>query len=283
MHIDLKEELKRNRAAIAGMAALGGMAILAISAPLIAPHDPLEQTRLAFEAPSASHWLGTNHVGQDLWAQLVYGARTSLLVGFVSAIISMIVAAGVGASAALIGGRYDRMVTRLVDGLIIVPMIILVILAAAYLEPGLWTLILLLSFFGWSWGARVIRAQTLSLKERPHIAAARGFGAGRFYLIRRHILPDLGPILAVEFVYSIRRGIFMEAGLAFLGISDPNNLSWGTMMHDALKYCYLDAWQWWLIPPGIALSLTIVAATFIGQGIEPVLDPRLREEAHAAN
>lgn len=283
MHIDLKAELKRNPAAGAGMAAVGAMAVLALAAPLITFHDPLEQTRLAFEAPSASHWLGTNHVGQDLWAQLIYGARTSLLVGFVSAIIATILATAVGASAALVGGKFDRIVMRLVDGLIIVPMIIVVILVAAYLEPGLWSLILLLSFFGWPWGARIIRAQTLSLKERPHVAAARGFGAGRFYLIRNHILPDLGPILAVELVYGIRRGIFMEAGLAFLGISDPNNLSWGVMMHDALMYCYLDAWRWWLIPPGIALSLTIVAVTFIGRGIEPVLDPRLREEAHAAD
>jgi peptide/nickel transport system permease protein len=114
------------------------------------------------------------------------------------------------------------------------------------------------------------------LKERGYIAAARSFGAGNPYIAWRHIVPALGPILLVDFIYGMRRAVFLEAGLAFLGISDPTMISWGMMMRDALSFSYLPVWQWWLLPTGIALSLTIVGLTFVGHGVEPIIDPRLR-------
>jgi len=283
MHVDIRKELTQIKGGMAGVAIIGAMAVMAISAPLLAQHDPSLQTRFAFESPSVDHWLGTNHVGQDIWSQFVYGARTSLLVGFLSAIFSTCIGALLGMSAALIGGLYDRIVMRVVDAFIVIPAIIILVVLGAYFEPGVWNLIIFISLLGWQWGARIVRAQTLSLKERPHISAARSFGASPFYLTYRHIVPDLGPILLVEFVYAVRRGIFMEAGLAFLGIADPNVISWGMMIHDALQYCYMSVWRWWLIPPGVALSLTIVAITLIGYAFEPVLDPRLRSEVDAAN
>lgn len=121
-----------------------------------------------------------------------------------------------------------------------------------------------------------MRAQALSLKERGHVAAARSFGAHHFYIAWRHIVPDLGPILLVDFIYSVRRAVFMEAGLAFLGITDPTVVSWGMMMRDALSFSYLNVWQWWLVPTGVALSLTIIGLTFVGHAAEPVIEPRLR-------
>lgn len=276
MHIDLKREIKESSAGKTGLVILLIMVSIATLAPLIAPYDPCQQSISSLLSPSLSHWLGTNQVGQDIWSRLVFGARTSLLVGFGVGIVSTLLATIFGVSAALVGGLYDKVVMRVVDAFIVIPMVIVVILVAAYLKPSILILMLLLSLLGWQGGARILRAQALSLREKGHIAAARSFGAHRFYIARRHIVPDLGPILVVDFIYSIRRAVFMEAGLAFMGITDPTVVSWGMMMRDALSFSYLDIWQWWLIPTGVALSLTIVGLTFIGYAAEPVIEPRLR-------
>ena len=252
------------------------MIVMALLAPLIAPYEPHQQSPSALLPPSLSHWLGTNHVGQDIWSRLVFGARTSLFVGFGVGVLATILGTIFGVSAALIGGIYERIVMRLVDAFIVIPMVIVIILVAAYIKPSILVLIVLLALLSWQGGARIIWAQTLSQKEREYVAAARSFGAGTFYIAWRHIVPALGPILLVDLIYGIRRAVFLAAGLAFLGISDPAVVSWGMMMRDALSFSYLSVWQWWLLPTGIALSLTIVGLTFIGYAVEPIIDPRLR-------
>jgi peptide/nickel transport system permease protein len=281
MHVDPKREVTHSNSGRFGLGLFLLILLMAVFAPLLAGYDPIEQSVNSLKAPSIDHWLGTNHVGQDIWSQLVYGARTSLIVGLSVAVMTTVLSALIGASAALVGGLYDKIVMRVVDAFIVIPIFIVLIVMSAYLEPDLWVIILLLSLFGWQDGARVVRAQTLSLKERAHVSAARGFGANRLYLIRRHIIPDIGPILVVDFIYSMRKAVFIQAGLAFLGIGDPNIVSWGMMMREALDWVFLDVWRWWLVPAGVALSLTIVAITFIGHALEPALDPRLGGEADA--
>ena len=276
MHIDLKKEIKESGPGKAGLIILLLMIVMALLAPILAPYDPYQQSTASLLSPSWQHWLGMNHVGQDIWSQLVYGARTSLMVGFGVGIFSTLLGTIFGVSAALVGGIYEKVVMRIIDAFIVIPMVIIVILISAYIRPSIATLILLLSFLSWQGGARVMRAQTLSLKERANVAAARSFGANHFYIAWRHIIPDLGPILLVDFIHGVRRAIFMEAGLAFLGISDPTVISWGMMMRDALSFSYLNVWQWWLVPAGVALSLTIIGLTFISHAAEPVIEPRLR-------
>lgn len=276
MHIDLKKEIRDSNPGKAGIAVLLLVIALAILAPVIGHHDPIQQSTATLTSPSQGHWLGTNHVGQDIWSQLLYGARTSLLVGFSVGVLGLLLSILFGVSSALVGGLYDRVTMRIVDALIVVPMLVVAVLVAAYTKPNLLILILLLSALSWQGGARVLRAQALSLKQRGHVNASRTFGASRFYVAWRHILPDLSPILLVEFIYGVRRAVFMEAGLAFLGIGDPMLVSWGTMMHDALRFSYLDVWRWWLVPAGVALSLTIVGLTFISHAAESALDPRLK-------
>ncbi len=281
MHIDLKKEIKESNSGRIGIAVLLLVIVLAMLAPAIGRFDPIQQSAATLLSPSQNHWLGTNHVGQDIFSQLLYGARTSLLVGFGVGILGLLFSILFGVSAALIGGVFDGVVMRIVDAFLIIPTVIVVILVAAYVKPSLLLLILLLSVLSWPGGARVIRAQTLSLRGSGHISAARTFGAGQLYIAWRHILPDLMPILLVEFIYGVRRAVFMEAGLAFLGIGDPMAVSWGTMMHDALHFSYLDVWRWWLVPAGVALSLTIIGLTFLSHAAEVVLDPRLRGGAVA--
>jgi peptide/nickel transport system permease protein len=281
MHISLKKEIKKSRAGKAGIIILLLVIAVAVFAPFLSRYDPNQQSTASLLAPSYSHWLGTNQVGQDIWSQLLYGARTSLLVGFGVGVLSLTLSILFGVSAALIGGLYDKIIMRIVDAFIVIPMVVVVILVAAYIRPDLPVLIPLLAVLSWQGGARMVRAQALSLKEMGHVNASRTFGASRLYLAWRHIVPDLGPILLVEFIYGVRRAVFIEAGLAFLGISDPMLVSWGMMMRDAMKFSYLNVWQWWLVPAGVALSLTIVGLTFISHAAESVLDPRLRGEAVA--
>ena len=257
------------------------MVALALLSPVLAGDAPNRQTREAFESPSLTHILGTNHVGQDNWSRLCHGARTSFLVGFFAASAATLIGLIVGGSCAFRGGTYDAVMMRFVDALLIIPAIIVLILVAAYVNPRLPLLIVLISLLTWSGGARIVRAQTLSLKKRSHIQAARTFGGSGWYVMHRHIVPDLGPILVVEFIHGFRRAVFMEAGLAFLGIGDPTTVSWGTIMKNAVDYSYMGAWGWWLVPAGLALSLTILSLTFIGHTLEPMMEPRLMEEAVA--
>ncbi len=276
MHIDIKKEIKESGPGKAGLLILLVMIALALLAPVLARYNPFLQTADSLLPPSWEHWLGTNHVGQDIWSRLLFGARTSLLVGFGVGFLSTLLSTIFGISSALVGGLYDKVVMRIVDAFIVIPAVIIVILVAAYIRPSILVLIMLLALLSWQGGARVVRAQALSLKERGHVAAARSFGANHFYIAWRHIVPDLGPILLVDFIYGVRRAVFMEAGLAFLGITDPTMVSWGMMMRDALRFSYLNVWQWWLVPTGVALSLTIIGLTFLAYAAEPVIEPRLR-------
>jgi len=275
MHLDLKKEIREGYAGRTGLAIVLLVVAVALLAPLLAGYDPQAQSTASLLPPSSGHWLGTNQVGQDIFSRLLYGARTSLLVGFGVASLATVLSLVLGVSAALVGGLYEKILMRLVDAFIVIPMVVVVILVAAYIKPSVLALVLLLSLLSWQGGARVVRSQALSLKERGHVTAARSFGGGHFYVAWRHIVPDLGPIILVEFIYGVRRAVFMEAGLAFLGISDPSVVSWGMIMRNALSFCYLDVWRWWLVPTGVALSLTIIGLTFVGHAIEPVIEPRL--------
>ncbi len=276
MHINYWKELKKNTFGKIGLAMLLTVVIIAGSSSLLARYDPGEPSRAALKPPSSEHWLGTNDVGQDIWSRLIYGARNSLLVALGVGLFTTLISTVAGASAALVGGLYERIMMRMVDALIAIPAFIVIILVAAYVLPNVWTLIFLISILTWQGGARLVRAQTLSLKERMHVYAARTFGANKWYISTRHIIPELGPILVAVFIHSATRGVFMEAGLAFLGIADISTVSWGLMMHYALKFYYLEVWKWWLLPTGLALSVTIMAFVFIGHALETAMDPRLR-------
>ena len=253
------------------------MIVLAVLAPVLTGYDPAAYSGSILSPPSWQHLLGTNDVGHDVWSRLIYGARTSLLVGAGAAVLSTFISILIGCIAALFGGLYDRIVMRTVDALLVIPPVLIIILVAAYLRPNILLLIILLGCLLWPGGARVVRAQTLSLQERLHVNAARTFGAGWMHLLLRHIIPDLGPIIIAMAIQDARRAVFMEAGLSFLGVADPGLISWGKMIHSALGFTYLNAWKWWLIPPGLALAITITALTFTGYSLEKALNPRLKK------
>jgi len=281
MHINYYRSVKENYLGRTGMLLLILVISVAALSPFLSTYCPDAESADLLQPPSRKHWLGTNDVGQDVWSRLVYGAKNSLLVGFGAGAIATLISTVTGTSAALIGGKFEAAVMRLVDALIAIPSIVLIILVAAYVRPSASLLILLLALLTWQGGARVVRAQALALKLKTHITAARSFGAGWPYIVMRHIIPDLSPILLVSFIMSARRAVFMEAGLSFLGISAPGTVSWGSMIYHALQFCHLQAWKWWLIPAGLSLSITIMSLVFIGHALEETIDPRLRGDRNA--
>lgn len=278
MHIRYDIELTDSSFGRLGLSLLFTALITALLAPVLANYHPAAYTGDIFHPPCAKYWLGTNEVGQDIWSQLVYGARTSLSIAGGTAFMAVALSLLAGGLAALYGGLCDRTIMRIIDIWLVIPPVIVIILFAAYLHPSIFLLMALLAAFMWPGGARIVRAQTLALKTRASYAAATTFGATEGYLLKKHVLPDLGPVLIALFIQYARRAIFMEAGLSFLGISDPSLISWGKMMQQALAFTYLDVWQWWLIPAGLAVSLTIAGLAFTGLALETALNPRLRPE-----
>jgi peptide/nickel transport system permease protein len=260
----------------------GGLAALFALVAVLGPHlSPYRTTQLAgqpLQPPSTAHWLGTNSVGQDVASQMVSGARVSLTVAVLAGAGTVLIGAAVGMLAAWIGGRTDAVLMRVVDFVLVIPRLPLLIVVGAYAGPTIGVVSLTIALTFWPTTARVIRSQVLSLRRRAHLRAAMGFGAGTFHVLHRHVIPEVGLIVVAGLVASAGRAVMLEAGLAFLGLGDPTRASWGAIMRDALDFgglFHIDAWQWWLLPPVAAISLLLLAITFLGVGLEQRLNPRL--------
>lgn len=252
--------------------------LAALAAPLLAPYDPHDFSGQPLERPSPAHPLGTNDVGQDILSELIYGVRISLMVGLGAAIGTVALGLIVGAVAGYTGGRLDTLLMRLVDVMLTLPRLPLLILLAAFLGSGLVQTIVIISLLFWPSTARVIRAQVQSQRQRCYVKMARTFGGGVGYVLRRHILPSIAPLIAFGLITAAGQAVAMEAGLAFLGLGDPTAKSWGLMMRFALDLPGLlltDRWLWWLLPPGLCITLLILALTYVGIGMERRLHPQL--------
>ena len=276
MHIKPFQEFAKDKIGVSGLVLILFLFTTAILAPVIAPHDPWDYSAPSFQPPSMEHLLGTNDIGYDIASELLWALRTSILFGIAVAAIACTIGLVLGVSAALIGGMYDMLIMRLADALLAIPTIMILILIAAYFKPSTPVLIIALSLVLWQTIARGMRAQTLSLKTKLYVKAAKNTGAPTSYIMYKHIMPELFPLYAMGFVTKARIAVFMEAGLSFLGIFDPTTKSLGIMMSYAMRYLYLDVWWNWLLPPVIALSLLIVSLGLISYAIEEIFDPRLR-------
>jgi len=193
------------------------------------------------------------------------------------ALIGTVVSLLVGISAILKGGRYDFALMRLVDGWLTIPPLLLILLITAFLQPRLLTLILVLSLFSWAGGARILRSQGLEVKQELYVQAAQALGASPLHIALRHLVPALYPLVTLSFLVQIRRAILLESSLAFLGLADPHHKSWGVMIQYGLKFVALgDYWLWWLLPPALALGLTLISLALVGFGLESRFEPTLR-------
>jgi peptide/nickel transport system permease protein len=253
--------------------------LVAVLAPYISIHPPNVSSGPPLSPPGKGHPLGTDELGVDLWAQICYGARVSLLVGFGAALLAALGGGLVGIVSGYLGGWPDRVLMRLIDMMIILPDLPVMIVLAAFLGPSVLNIILVLALFSWIFPARIVRSQILTLKERSYIKSAETYGASVWYLMWKHFLPEVFPLVAVNMIRLSGRAIVAEAGLSFLGLGDPTSKSWGLILHHAISFkgiYYTDFWKWWLLYPWLALTIVVISLAFISRELERMVDPRLR-------
>ena len=267
-----------------GLCGIALIVMVAIFAPLLSAYPPGKITGGSLEPPGSDHPLGTDELGMDIWSQICYGARMSLFIGLAVACIAGLGGGALGILAGYLGGVADQLVMRTVDVIMALPAFPLLIVISAFMGPNIFNVIFVLVLFSWAKPARIARAQTLTIKGNAYITAAKNYGATPFYLVRRHILPEVLPILFVLIIGITSYAIMAETGLAFLGLGDPTAKSWGMMLHYATSFrsiYFTPYWQWWLIPPLVALIVLLLCLAFVGRDLERVLDPRMRQNRGA--
>ncbi len=278
---DARRRFLRDRFALTGGVIVLLVVVVTLGAPWFAPYDPLKQfmeglTERGMPIPANAQFpLGTDDLGRDLLSRLIWGGRISILVGVLANIVSIGVALLLGGSAGYFGGWFDTLVMRSVDVILSVPSLLLMIALATVLPPGAFTVVLVISIFGWAYPSRVFRSQVLSIRQRPFIEAARSIGAKESRVLLLHVLPQLLPTVIVYFTIRVPAAILTEAGLSFLGLGiSPPTPSWGNIILSGSRM-YRTA-PWIVIDPGLCIMLTVLGFNLLGDGLRDALDPRER-------
>jgi peptide/nickel transport system ATP-binding protein/peptide/nickel transport system permease protein len=266
-------------AAVIGSALILMLVFTAVFAEQISPYDPEARVGLPFQPPSSDHRLGTNDIGQDILSELIFGTRVSLTVGFATAVFAIFVGVTIG----LLAGYYrrlDSILMRVVDIILVIPFLPLLILLAAYLGRSMLNTIIIIGLLIWAGTARVIRSQVMSLSRKEYVIAGRSFGATDRHIIFRHILPQVLLLAIGQFVLVVSTAILLEAALSFLGLGDPIQKSWGTILYWAqVRGAFLTpAWLWWVMPPGLLIVCAALGFALIGFSLEQRVDPRLKQK-----
>lgn len=262
-----------------GILGVLGIILMAVFAPVITIYPPQKITGDSLEAPGPGHILGTDELGMDIWSQICYGARMSLTIGLAVAFTAGFGGGALGILAGYMGGHTDQALMRVIDVTMSLPSFPLLIVISAFLGPSILNVILVLVLFSWAKPARIARSQTLSIKKNNYIIAAQNYGAKPFYLLRKHIFPEVLPVLFVLVIGISSHAIIAEAGLAFLGLGDPTSKSWGMMLNHATGFksiYFTPYWQWWLLPPLFMLIFLLLCLAFISRDMERILDPKLK-------
>lgn len=250
--------------------------------PMYRPMTGVDPDIARSTGPSLRHWLGTDFMGRDIFSQLLAGARIAFLVGVSAAFMTVFLGTAIGMTAGYMGRFMDTFLMRVADIIMIMPTLLFVLmLAALFGQLNIWTIVVIIGLFRWPGVSRVIRAQTLSLKQRPFIEAARVAGAGHLRIIFRHIMPNVLPLSFLYMTFRVTSAITIEAALAFLGFGDPGTVSWGMMLQWVWKTGHMFQAPYWLLPPGICISLITLSFYLVGRAMDEVLDPRLRKEEEA--
>ncbi|MCI9890066.1 ABC transporter permease [Micrococcales bacterium 31B] len=274
-------EFRGHRAAMASAIFLLIVIIAAILAPVLAPSEMLEATKNLTSPrnapPSLEHPLGTDHAGLELWARMVWGARVSLVVGISATIASVVIGTLVGMAAGHFTGWVGAVIMRIVDFFLVLPSLVLAIVLASVLSRGTLTIVIALSVASWAGTARVVRSQTLSIEARPYIERARVLGAGHWHIISRHVFPAVLPLVLANTTLTVGSAIIAESTLAFLGLGDTTQQSWGTVLKDSMNYSAAISGYWWyILVPGLAIVFVVLAFTLIGRAFETITNPTLK-------
>lgn len=262
-----------------GLAVVALTVLVAIFGDLIAPHDPDASSLAVLQPPSVDHWLGTTDSGSDVFSQLLVGTRTSVIVGFAAALISAVLGSAIGIASGYFGGWTDRILDAFENWFLVIPALPLMIVLARILSPSLTVLVAVIGLTSWAGTGRIVRAQVMTLRERAFVERARALGAGNVYIIKTHILPNTLPLIFANTVLIIAVAILSEAALSFLGLGDPSRISWGSMLENAFASGAPSAGAWWyVIPPGLCLTVLVLAVSLLGFLFEEFINPRLVNE-----
>ena len=271
---------RRRPAAMVGLFMLLLVVFVAVFAPLLAPYDPYESVDVTaadiLAPPDAEHLLGRDDAGKDVLSLLIYGARISLLVGFTASFMSIFIGTTVGLTAGFYGGRVDNALMRLTDFLMVIPTLPLMLVIISVWGRGIGRIILVIGLLYWTYTARLVRSQVLSIKERKFVLRSRAIGVSNWRIIARHIFPQVLPLIIAQAVLDISTAIIAESSLAFLGLGDPTAISWGMMLNFAFERAISRMAWWFILPPGIAIVWVSLSLVLIGTAIEDIVNPRLR-------
>lgn len=275
----------RSKMAVAGLLIIVFYCIVALVAPYIVPYAPYERLYMAdgtwaqLQPPSLAHPLGTTESAHDVLSQLLLGARIAMFVGLLGAFMVAVIGTTLGVVAGYYGGWVDELLMRIVDILYGLPFIPFVIVLVTVLGASVWNIILGIALLYWLSTARVIRSEVLTLRERPYVEAAHAAGASDFRIMAVHILPNVIPLSALYAAIAVGYSIVAQASIAFLGFGDPSVPSWGVMLQRAfVTQAFSTAW-WWVIPPGLSITLVVTGAYLVGRGYEEVVNPQLQQES----
>jgi peptide/nickel transport system permease protein len=276
----LLRNLGHNWMALAGALMLVIAIFTAVFAPWVAPYNPKASIKINIEdvytSPTPAHLFGTDDAGRDVLSNFIYGARVSLIVGFFASFISVFIGGTIGIVAGFYGGQVENLLMRLTDIMLVIPDLPLAVVLVALTKPSLLNIIFVIGILGWTGTARLVRSQTLSVKERKFVLRARAIGSGNIHIIRQHIFPLVLPLMVANTVLVISLAILEESTLSFLGLSDPTNLSWGQMLNFAFTRGGLSSGAWWaLAAPGLGIVWVVLGCTLLGHGLEQILNPRL--------
>ncbi|MFF2276928.1 ABC transporter permease [Agromyces sp. NPDC058126] len=274
----------RNGKSLTGLAILGFFTVLAVFGDLIAPYGPLEKDYSALkQPPSPAHWLGTTHMGEDVLSQIIYGTRGVLVVGFLAGVIATLIAIIVGVTSGMLGGWRSESLSMLTNVFLVIPGLpLMIIIASQYENPSLLLISAVLAITGWAWGGRVLRAQTMSLRSRDFVQAARANGEPLWRVIAVEMLPNLMAIIASSFVGTVTAAVLGLTTLAFIGVIPITNLNWGTILFWAQQNGAFPDYWWWYVPAGLCIALLGTALALINFGIDEYVNPRLRSAGERA-
>jgi len=268
---------KRSSLGKLGLVIVLSFVVLALCASWIAPYDPFAFVGDPFLRPTSTHILGTDQVGRDIFSRVIYGTRISLLVGLVASAMTVGLGSAMGLASGYLGGRIDNVLMRITDLFIILPALPLMLIMASILGKGIQNIIIVITVVGWTSTARMVRSQTMSLKERPFTEASRAIGSSDLHTIARHIVPNVFPLVFANGMIAIVDAILSEAGLSFLGFGDPSLPSWGMVLYFAnMAGATVNGYWWYIVPPGLCIMLLVMGFAFISYSSDQILNPRLR-------
>ncbi len=278
-HRDLLDAFRQNHMGMAGLIIFSFFLLMAVFGPVIFPYNPVDfgSGEDVFAAPSFQHPLGLDDMGRDVLRALISGSRVSLLVGILATVISMLLGTVIGIVSGYFGGKIDIILMRFTDIFLVLPWLPLMLVIAAILGSSIWNIIFVIGLTSWSGTARVVRSQTLTVKENQYVERAKAIGAGNLHIMFKHILPNVFPLVFANTILIAAVAIISETTLSFLGMGDTLKPSWGMMLHFAFESGAASIGAYWfLIPPGICVILVVLSFTFLGYAFDEILNPKLR-------